>query len=365
HVVEAERTAKKGKVKVKAGLILGKSLYLSLRPHTDSTLTPFQSNLRSNHATTMTTSHGATLSGTEPDPFVALLHDFGTYWDNESRVFPRFVALPNELRFRIYEYYFEADNVSAICLRWPLFDFGHKIYSTAMESASVPFLPPMCLVDRATGKEAIEHLISTSRIVISHGQREVSAFVKLDGLCRRLDVSMHRNIQTLGATDVNNQRNQFLRHRRRGLDSDGEPLFTARARVANTIITKSLMSSYFDNLQKVTLTFFAPRAQGKLRADGSIVAGKSRTAPITSFLEGFGMHAVLRLKKLRRLRLIGRTHTSWAKTPAGYLDDTDEQLFAVARMGHEMMAEFRMRSQSVTIVVRLMYKDQCVEEVLQ
>ncbi|KAH7088509.1 hypothetical protein FB567DRAFT_340277 [Paraphoma chrysanthemicola] len=313
----------------------------------------------------MATTHGGTLSGTEPDPFVALLHDFDTYWDSESRVFHRFVELPNELRFRIYEYYFEADSVSAICLRWPLFELGHKIYSTAMDSTSVSFLPPMYLVDRATGKEAIEHLVSMSRIVINHGQREASAFVKLDALCRRLDVSMHRNIQTLGATDVNNQRNQFLRHRRRGLDSDGQLLFTAHARVANTIITESLMSSYFDNLREVTLTFFTPRAQGKLRADGSILAGKSRTAPITSFLEGSGVHAVLRLKKLRRLTIIGRTHTSWGKRPVDYLDDTEEQLFAVARMGHEMMAEFRSRSQSVTIVVRLMYKDQCVEELFQ
>jgi hypothetical protein len=76
------------------------------------------------------------------------------------------------------------------------------------------------------------------------------------------------------------------------------------------------------------------------------------------------MHAVLRLKRLQRLVLTGRTHSSWNKEDDQALDDTDEQLYAVARLGYEIKAGFRSKGQNVTIHIRLMYKDQCDEEIL-
>jgi hypothetical protein len=314
-------------------------------------------------------SEGSTSETTDPDAFIALLHDLSGYFEDDLGAFRRFVDLPNELRFRIYNYYFETENNSAACLLWPQFHLAQGSKSTALNSDTVAFLPPICLVDRVTGKEATEHLVTTSHVVISHGpnshdRSELSSLVRIDAICRRLDVSLQHNIQSILATDVNNQREECLRAQRGGLGAARIPLFADTAINANIHITNTLMSSYLDNLRKLDLTFFTPRCQGKIYGDGQITAGKCRTASITHFIQGFGMHAVLRLKKLQRLVLIGRTHSSWNKENSKVLNDTDEQLYAVARVGYEIKAGFRSKGQNVTIHISLMYKDQCDEEIL-
>tara|TARA_R110002003_G_scaffold44_11_gene3326 strand:+ start:29778 stop:30734 length:957 start_codon:yes stop_codon:yes gene_type:complete len=317
----------------------------------------------------MLVSEGATSETTDPDVFITLLQDFGAYFEDDVGAFRRFVDLPNELRFRIYDYYFETEDNSATCLSWPQFHLTQGSNSTALKADTVAFLPPICLVDRVTGKEATEHLVTISHVVISHGRTshgrsELSSLVRLDAICRRLDVSLQHNIQAILATDVNKQREECLQAQHGGLGAAGIPLFADTAINANIHLTNTLMSSYFDNLRKLDLTFFTPRCQGKIYGDGQITAGKCRTAPITHFIQGFGMHAVLRLKKLQRLMLTGRTHSSWNKEDDQALDDTDEQLYAVARLGYEIKAGFRSKGQNVTIHTSLMYKDQCDEEIL-
>jgi hypothetical protein len=106
-----------------------------------------------------------------------LLRYLDAYFEDDL-VFHRFVDL-NELRFRIYEYYFETDDTSA-CLLWPHWPsplpacYGHsfisrRLYNTALNSDTIAFLLLICLVDRAPIK-AIEHLVTTSYVIIGHGQ---------------------------------------------------------------------------------------------------------------------------------------------------------------------------------------------------
>ncbi|KAF2033564.1 hypothetical protein EK21DRAFT_108703 [Setomelanomma holmii] len=133
--------------------------------------------------------------------------------------------------------------------------------------------------------------------------------------------------------------------------------FVDQAVNANVSTTDTLMSSYFDNLRKLSITFWTPKCQGKLSEDGRVTSGKCRTAPIVQFLEDFGIHALLRLRKLQKLTLRGRTTSSLLEKDGPALDDNAEQLYAIAQLGYKLKDGFRSRGQVVTIHILFMYKD--------
>lgn len=95
--------------------------------------------------------------------------------------FHRFTELPIELRYMVYNEYFERDHESETGFGW-IRHYGPRVspgYGNG-HSLNPPFLPNLCLTDRFIGEEASTHLFNVAVVALDR-TRAIDHFV------RRLD----------------------------------------------------------------------------------------------------------------------------------------------------------------------------------
>jgi hypothetical protein len=103
-----------------------------------------------------------TTSACELDAFAALLHAINPFVDDLLRQpeFHRFMDLPIELRYFVYEHYFEEDTKSLACAeRTSHIDMHCIDVEPPNHRISAPFLPSLCLVSRAIRVEVTSLLL--------------------------------------------------------------------------------------------------------------------------------------------------------------------------------------------------------------
>lgn len=187
------------------------------------------------------------------------LQDLNPYIDEllQQPEFRRFLDLPVELRYEVYEQCFLDDTGTIGCHSWPALSLTKGGVDRIRKRKTAPFLPKIGLLSRDTHCEVIDCLMRSMHLETQGPRATLSLFKQVLGGARVL-----RGLRKLSILDLNGQKNKFELTGPRGEE------MTKSLLVAATSLTRLCSNSLrlFAGLRELTLQFHAP-----LRIDRSLL----------------------------------------------------------------------------------------------
>jgi hypothetical protein len=254
-------------------------------------------------------------------------------------VFHRFLDLPIELRYKVFEESILDEPGVVACRPWN--EVTSPWYSLSYGSR---FLPNICMTSRELMSEIVAFLTSSSTF-------DMGGTCEVKFICKRLSSisSVHdfRAIRRLRFTDANFTSYSHIYH----WATKAEGACLERAQEANELCTDIV--AQLDDLKELTLRFYAP---SKSYGNPRLVHAMS----IGPFLNGFNTRCLLQQKNLRKVILSAKSSFKTDDGLSPLQDDDAEKLRPVLDLGKQIKQGFEERGQGgVEVQVRLLYAGQC------
>jgi hypothetical protein len=263
--------------------------------------------------------------------------------------FHRFLDLPLELRYNVYEEYYLDEHIALACQPWngPSSTLLSKLKYCAQK---LPFLPPLCLTSHALLSEVVPFIMKTATFSLTGSYLE-NAYInkRLSSISSATDL---RAIRKLRFTAVNNSASLF---------AYGEVKLPGSV-VSSTQLFNSIVSK-LDGLREATFCFHAPIRLNRLYDGSWALYAES----ISTGLHGFDTSCVMQLKSLRNVGLEAKSNYEHQGTylcrrfgaSATLQGDDTEKLLPVMELEKLIKDGFMVHGQDVEVQVQLFYAGQC------
>lgn len=285
--------------------------------------------------------------------FLELAQDLELYIDDLvwRPTFHRLVDLPIELRYQIYELYFDDDVRAFATMFWPDCYFWPSLLRKVK---SAPYMPDLCLANKSLLKEVGSFLLASLRFEFRSVPNMMHFFDKAAQF-QSSELNIIQGIRELVQQDTNNCDSQHA------ICPSGQrtPTFNMTAIVLSNRST-SIALHMLQNITHLTLCFYAPVEVRRSKTIGGPPIFKALS--IHEYLDGFNASSISRLKNLRSAEFLGYSGYQNVDRYAGidlkdsnWVKDDEECLAPLVKMTLEVKMRPKARGQEVEVVTAMHY----------
>ncbi|KAF2033565.1 hypothetical protein EK21DRAFT_86066 [Setomelanomma holmii] len=207
--------------------------------------------------------------------------------------FHTFSGLPLELRYKLYERYFSADEETIAGRSWPLIPVELRASDWRSPRTRLSrLLPDLCFVSKTLRTESLTHLMLLATLELFPYSEPPIIELFLAKLTAVSDIHILSRAKRVKINDANNTLGSHLHNHE---TRDGP----AHKRSAASNLACSKLITHFIGARELTLCFYAPCGDADIAPHGDVALN------IAGFLEGFDVGCIIQLSSIEAIIMRG------------------------------------------------------------